>query len=58
LREIGRRRPPASGRRVQGQQVGIVSLSDFVVGVGRWALRVNAYAFLLVTDQYPPFSLS
>jgi hypothetical protein len=31
---------------------------DFVVGVGRWALRVNAYAFLLVTDQYPPFSLS
>ena len=31
---------------------------DFVVGVGRWALRVNAYAFLLVTDRYPPFSLS
>ncbi len=31
---------------------------DFVVGVGRWALRVNAYAFLLLTDQYPPFSLS
>ncbi len=31
---------------------------DFVVGVGRWALRVNAYAFLLVTDNYPPFSLS
>jgi hypothetical protein len=30
---------------------------DYVVGVGRWALRVNAYAFLLVTDQYPPFSL-
>ena len=30
----------------------------FVVGVGRWALRVNAYAFLLVTDRYPPFSLN
>jgi hypothetical protein len=32
------------------------SLFDLVVGVGRWALRVHAYAFLLVTDRYPPFS--
>jgi hypothetical protein len=33
-------------------------LFDYVVGVGRWGLRVNAYALLLVTDRYPPFSLS
>jgi hypothetical protein len=32
-------------------------LFDYVVGVGRWWLRVEAYAFLLVTDRYPPFSL-
>ena len=32
-------------------------LFDFVVGVGRWHLRVYVYAFLLTTDQYPPFSL-
>jgi hypothetical protein len=33
-------------------------LFDFVVGVGRWGTRVSAYAFLLATDRYPPFSLS
>lgn len=32
-------------------------LFDFVVGVGRWGTRVSAYAFLLATDRYPPFSL-
>jgi membrane protein YdbS with pleckstrin-like domain len=31
-------------------------LFEFVVGVGRWALRVQAYVFLLVTDRYPPFT--
>ena len=32
-------------------------LFDYVVGVGRWGLRVQAYVSLLVTDRYPPFSL-
>ena len=32
-------------------------LFDFVVGVMRWGLRVYAYAFLLISDRYPPFSL-
>jgi hypothetical protein len=30
----------------------------FVEGVLRWGQRVIAYAFLLVTDKYPPFSLA
>ena len=33
-------------------------LFDYMVGVGRWGLRVQAYAFFLVTDQHPPFSLN
>ena len=33
-------------------------LFDFVEGVIRWHNRVTAYAFVLVTDAYPPFRLS
>jgi hypothetical protein len=31
---------------------------DFVEGVLRWGQRVFAYSVLLVTDEYPPFSLT
>ncbi|HWO93969.1 MAG TPA: DUF4389 domain-containing protein [Dehalococcoidia bacterium] len=31
-------------------------LFDLIVGFSRWALRVQAYALYLLTDQYPPFS--
>jgi len=30
---------------------------DFVVSVAKWNYRVQAYAYLLITDKYPPFSL-
>jgi hypothetical protein len=30
---------------------------EFVVAVMRWCMRVSGYAFLLVTDVYPPFRL-
>jgi hypothetical protein len=31
---------------------------EFVEGVMRWDQRVIAYAVVLTTDQYPPFSLA
>jgi Domain of unknown function (DUF4389) len=31
-------------------------MRDFVINVDRWSLRVQAY-FLLLTDEYPPFTL-
>jgi hypothetical protein len=34
------------------------SLFDYLQGVGRWNNRVVAYAFVLVTDEYPPFRLA
>ena len=30
---------------------------DFVEGVIRWHNRVVGYAFILITDRYPPFRL-
>lgn len=33
-------------------------IHDYIVGVMRWSIRVEAYALLLTTDEYPPFSLS
>jgi hypothetical protein len=32
-------------------------MRNFIVGTMRWAMRVNAYIYLL-TDEYPPFSLA
>ena len=31
---------------------------DFIVGYMRWCVRIYGYALILVTDKYPPFSLS
>ena len=34
------------------------ALFDFVVGVIRYGARVQAYAYMLTTDRYPPFSIN
>ena len=34
-----------------------VGMRDFIIGVTRWSAHVNMY-ILLMTDKYPPFSLS
>ncbi len=31
---------------------------DFIAGYMRWCIRIYGYALILVTDKYPPFSLS
>ena len=34
------------------------ALFNYVVGVTRWSVRVDAYMLLMTTDRYPPFRLS
>lgn len=31
-------------------------MRNFLIGAGRWSMRVQAY-YMLLTDEYPPFSL-
>jgi chemotaxis signal transduction protein len=35
----------------------VPDMPAYIEGVMRWHNRVAAYAFVLITDRYPPFSL-
>ena len=45
------------GLELVDEQLYCQGIFDFVEGFLRWSLRVNAYVFLLTTDEYPPFRL-
>ena len=50
-------RPDASAAELESA-CRAANIHDFVVGLMRWSVRVQAYTAVLVTDRYPPFQLS